>query len=432
MLPKPKITVFVLLLLLFLFSGFRSVSAEISLQALIDNANAGETVELPSGTYTESIVINKAITVMGNGKVIILSDGADPAVTIKGKGATLKNIEIKNTSGEFALLVTGSNHSIRDCLVNTNAIGIRLEEARKIEIRDVMVIGLPGAKEVGNGIDLFQSKENVIADNTIKDLRDGIYVEYSDENEVTGNHVSQSRYGLHFMFTEDNIVKNNTFTNNHTGSMIMGSYNELYSNNSLLENRKNVNSQGLFLYDVHDSLIQNNEIKDNRIGIMIDNSFTNRIKHNNVQGNALGIIFKQSTDNDITENDFKINATTILTYGDNSKQNNLFKNYWDSQMGLDASGDGFSDLEVVADPYFMEITDKNSAFQLLFQSPGMMLMEKLFKSDEKTLVKDSLPAMKPNIQQGQASTLNTGIMYISILFILSSIIFYLMGRKKLQ
>ena len=37
-------------------------------------------------------------------------------------------------------------------------------------------------------------------------------------------------------------------------------------------------------------------------------------------------------------------------------------------MGLDGNGDGFSDLAVVADPYFMQIMDKNSAYQLLFQS----------------------------------------------------------------
>lgn len=164
---------------------------------------------------------------------------------------------------------------------------------------------------------------------------------------------------------------------------------------------------------------------------MIDNSFTNTFSHNEVRGNALGIIFKQSTDNNITKNDFKINVTTILTYGDNSNQNNVFENYWDSQMGLDANGDNLSDLEVIADPYFMEITDKNSAFQLLFQSPGMMLMEKLFKSDETTLVKDSSPEMIPNIQQQSHAELNMGIMYASILFILLSTTIYILGRKKL-
>ncbi len=255
-------------------------------------------------------------------------------------------------------------------------------------------------------------------DNTVQDLRDGIYVEYSDANEIKGNMVSRSRYGLHFMYTQDNIVKNNRLVDNHTGSMMMVSYNDLYEGNTLLENRRNVNSQGLYLYDVHDAMIKANHINDNRIGIMIDNSFTNTITQNEFKGNALGIIFKQSTDNDITKNDFKINATTILTYGDGSKENNLYGNYWDNQMSLDANGDRFSDLEVVADPYFMEITDKNSAFQLLFQSPGMVLMEKLLKSNEDNLVKDRSPSMIPNIQEDVETSLNVGVMYISILFII--------------
>lgn len=428
----PKIKLVGILLFLILFIGSTKVAANSNLQAIIDQAKEGETVKIPSGTYTGSITIKKPITVLGQGNVTVVAAGDTPAINIKNKGVTIKNIAVENRSASYAIFVSGSHHSLQNVTVKTAKIGIRLNEASQIEIDGANIMGLPGAREVGNGIDLFRSKENMLTNNTVSDIRDGIYLEYSSANKIIGNKVTRSRYGFHFMYTEDNVVKNNTLIANHTGSMIMVAYNELYENNNLLENRQNVNAQGLYLYDVHDSIFNNNHIKDNRTGIMIDNSFTNTFKRNEVSGNALGIIFKQSTDNDILNNDFKINVTTILTYGDGSNQNNLHENYWDNQQGLDVNGDNLSDLKVVADPYFMEITDKNSAFQLLFQSPGMMLMEQLFKSEEKDLVKDSSPAMAPNIQQDEQTTSNTGIMYISILFILSSMIFYLLGRKKLQ
>lgn len=412
--------------------GSTKVASSSNLQALIDQAKEGETVTIPSGTYIGSVTINKPLTVIGEGKVKIKTDGETPAIIVKNKGVTIKNIKVENSTSDYAIYVTGSHHSLQNVTVKTARIGIRLNEASHIEINGAKVTGLPGAEEVGNGIDLYRSKENVITNNRVNHIRDGIYLEYSNANKIMGNQITHSRYGLHFMYTEDNIVRNNTLSDNHTGSMIMVSYNELYENNYLLRNRQNVNSQGLYLYDVHDSSFKNNHINDNRIGIMIDNSFNNKIQQNEFQGNALGIIFKQSTDNSILHNDFKINVTTILTYGDGSNQNNLNENYWDNQQGLDVNGDSLSDLKVIADPYFIEITDKNSAFQLLFQSPGMMLMEKLFKSKENQLVKDLSPAMKPNRLQEKTETLNLGIMYISILFILSSIIFYLMGRKKLQ
>lgn len=431
MLPKSRFVCFVLIG--FLLGGFSHPTlAKGDIQELIDHAKAGETVKIQSGTYKESITIDKPIKVIGEGEVRIISDGENPALTIKNRGASVQDVIVENTRSEFAVFVTGSNHLLQNITVKTAKIGVRLNEASKIVVKDVKVEGLPGAQKVGNGIDLFQAKENIIENNTVSGIRDGIYVESSGANKITGNTVSNSRYGLHFMYTQDNIVRGNTFTNSHTGSMIMVSYNELYENNYLLENRKNVNSQGLYLYDVHDSMFKDNHINDNRIGIMIDNSFTNTISRNEFKGNALGIIFKQSTDNNITKNDFKINVTTILTYGDNSKNNNLINNYWDNQTGVDANGDHFSDLEVVADPYFMEITDKNSAFQLLFQSPGMVLMEKLFKSAEENLVKDPSPVMIPNIQEDDQTEQNMGIMLISILFILSSLSIYLMGRKKWQ
>lgn len=418
-------------LVLSLFFGCNEAMAKISIQEMIDKANEGETVEIPSGTYNESITVNKAVTIIGKEKVRLISDGENPAVTINNTGAAVKNIDIENNGAEYAVFISGTNHSIKDVTVKTNKIGIRLNEASGIEVRNAKVLGVAEAQEAGNGIDLYRSRENVIADNIVHDLRDGIYVEYSDANEIKGNMVSRSRYGLHFMYTQDNIVKNNRLVDNHTGTMMMVSYNELYEGNTLLENRKNVNSQGLYLYDVHDTVIKANRINENRIGIMIDNSFTNTITQNEFKGNALGIIFKQSTDNEITKNDFKINATTILTYGDDSKKNHLSENYWDNQMSLDANGDRISDLEVVADPYFMEITDKNSAFQLLFQSPGMVLMEKLLKSNEANLVKDRSPSIIPNIRENTKVSLNVGVMYISILFLLSSTIIYILGRKRL-
>ncbi|NMD72101.1 hypothetical protein HHO41_17540 [Bacillus sp. DNRA2] len=421
-----------LLLLLYIITGLTTVSAETNLQDIINSTPEGKTVELPSGTYTGPLVINKSITVIGQKGVKIIANGDSPALILQNKGATVKNLSVENKDADYAIFISGSKHSLVNVNVKTAHIGVRLNEANSIEVRDVTVMGYQGAADEGNGIDLYRSENNVIANNTVKDIRDGIYLEYSSANKIYGNLVTRSRYGLHFMYTENNVVQDNTLINNHTGSMIMVSSNELYENNKLLENRQNVNSQGLYLYDVNESKFQNNLIKDNRIGIMIDNTFTNEITRNIFQGNALGIIFKQSTDNNITYNDFKINTTTILTYGDGSNQNNLSKNYWDNQQGLDINGDGLSDLKVVADPYFMEITDKNSAFQLFFQAPGMMLMEKLFKSDEASLVKDLTPAMSPNIEETEATSLNMGIMYISILFILVSIILFTLGRKKVQ
>ncbi len=431
MLPKWRIICF--FLIAFLLSGFSTVQAKQSLQDLIDQAKEGGTVQIPSGTYSDSIIINKPVTVIGAKNVTIISDGKAPAITIKNKGVSVKNIKIENKSAESALFVSGSNHLIHNLTIKTAGYGIQLYEANQIEIDGVKISGTTDEKHGQlNGIDLYHSKNNLIKNNTITTVKDGIYVDTSTGNTITGNTVSHSRYGLHFMFTQDNTVKGNTFSQNLTGSMIMGSHNEIYSQNYLLKNRQNVNSQGLYLYDVQDSMIQNNYIRDNRFGIMIDNSFTNTILRNDVQGNAIGIIFKQSTENKITQNDFQINVITILTYGEGSKNNRLYKNYWDSQVGLDSNGDGFSDLAVVADPYFMQIMDKNSAYQLLFQSPGMVIMEKLFKGNEEKLVKDQSPAMIPNFQEEGQIDFNRGIMLISILFILSSFIIYFLGRKKLQ
>ncbi|MEW8986481.1 MAG: NosD domain-containing protein, partial [Bacillus sp. (in: firmicutes)] len=223
-----------LFILLYIAFGFTSVAAEENLQDLIDHSQDGDTVELPSGTYTGPIVINKAITVTGQNKVTIKADGESPAIIIKNKGATVQNLSVENKNSDYAIFISGREHTLQNVTVKTALIGVRLNEASNIIVRNVKVEGYAGANEVGNGIDLYRSINNEIVDNTVQDIRDGIYVEYSNANQIHGNTITRSRYGLHFMYTEDNVVRNNTFINNHTGSMIMVSYNELYENNKLL------------------------------------------------------------------------------------------------------------------------------------------------------------------------------------------------------
>ncbi len=67
---------------------------------------------------------------------------SNPAVTIKNNGATVKNIEIENNGAEYAVFISGTNHSIKDVTVKTNKIGIRLDEASGIEVRNAKVLGL--------------------------------------------------------------------------------------------------------------------------------------------------------------------------------------------------------------------------------------------------------------------------------------------------
>ena len=75
-----------------------------SLQDKIERALPGETIEIPKGVYEENLVLTKPITLKGQGKVTIRSKNEKPAITIKGKNVSLKNMKVEYKGKEKRLL----------------------------------------------------------------------------------------------------------------------------------------------------------------------------------------------------------------------------------------------------------------------------------------------------------------------------------------
>jgi hypothetical protein len=71
-----------------------------NIQSLVDSANEGDVLEVPTGRYNESVVVNKRnlnLTVEEGGKCIL--DGErerDAAFTVVEKGVSLNGFVIKN------------------------------------------------------------------------------------------------------------------------------------------------------------------------------------------------------------------------------------------------------------------------------------------------------------------------------------------------
>jgi len=72
-----------------------------SLQSVIDIAPAGATIEVPAGTYAESLAINKALHIKGadaeNPPLIELPDGDNAGVLITASNVTLESLDISKT-----------------------------------------------------------------------------------------------------------------------------------------------------------------------------------------------------------------------------------------------------------------------------------------------------------------------------------------------
>ena len=423
-----KICSFLLLFLVFCFPRV-SIHAESTLQSKIDAASPYETITLENRTYNETIKISKPITIQGDKNTKIISCGKDPVITINKENVILKNLKIEqcnDSTDQPAIFVTGDKHSISGLEVQASYIGIKLEDARSVKIENSTVVGQRRA----NGIDLWQSNSNRIENVKVQNVLDGIYLEQSDNNMIQGSTIWQSRYGIHLMYSDKTVLESNISKENTTGAMIMGTEETSVVGNHFIDNKSNVHAQGLLLYDATKTTVLQNEIANNRVGIYVEKAKHNRIMNNSISNNFIGIQFKDASANEFTQNVMIGNVNE--SQATQSRENNIYKNYWDASLKVDTDGSGTSNIPYKADAYFLLLTKDTPEYQLFFQSPGMRILQSFIKIPDQSLLIDKEPSMKPKFvsQKGEGIGFQSNILVVSVSILLMGSILFILGRKN--
>ncbi|MCG7407020.1 right-handed parallel beta-helix repeat-containing protein [Paenibacillus sp. ACRRX] len=412
----------------------------LELQRLLDQAKPGDRIVLQPGTYEGPITINKSLTLQSaepTGEVIVRNSSEKPAITLKADRITIAGLRIVDEAiKESASILVLGNRSVLDRLqIRTGAHGIEAKDAHEGSVNRTTIewaVDDVRMAEKGNGIDLFNAHRWRMTNNTIREVHDGIYMENSDEALVAGNVIERSRYGIHCMYTKRTVIQHNEGKLNVTGAMVMAAEQVVVTGNTFSKQSENVNSQGVLLYDAHETMVSDNKIDGNRVGLYVEQSTANRVERNQVGYNFVGIQLLESSENTITSNQFLGNVTDAQAR--DSDNNTIASNYWDSFRGIDTNGDGNSEISYAINPFFQGLTRKRAAFQLFFQSPGMVFLEGLYQTERIRWTTDSSPLMRPHanfIQTGQrVDKLKTGLTGL-LLIACASLLFYKMRRQKI-
>jgi len=241
-----------------------------TIQDAINHANDGDIVRVWDGIYEENIVVDRLLSIIGNGSYCTVIAGISRqkyVVSIIADGVELKGFTIYNSSRAGVYLF--SNYSvIQDNEIIHNAQGLVLSYSHDTIIRGNTIsnnnygIHLTNSNSntiIGNnishnipegccyaGIDLFSSNNNTIIGNTIKDnTGDGIHLKNSNRNTIIGNDINHNReYGIDLWISSYNyIIDNNISNNNPTGFYYAGlslfdhSNGNNISHNNFIKNR---------------------------------------------------------------------------------------------------------------------------------------------------------------------------------------------------
>lgn len=384
-----------------------------SLQPLVDAAKAGDVITPEPGVYAGHLVIDKPITLDGQGRVTLDAGGTGSVITLNTDGATLKGLWLRNSGDQHndldsGVQVRGNYNVIKDNIIEDTLFGIELQQSNN----NLVMRNTIGSKAFelgvrGDGIRLWYSNQNRIEENKVSNSRD-VVVWYSNKNKIRQNEVRSGRYGLHFMYALNNLVEDNYFKGNTVGAFLM------YSDGIVLRNNRishgvGTTGMGIGMKESSDVTIEDNTIVYCARGIYLDVSpyqpdTTNRIRRNRLAFNNFGILFHNDwTGNIIEDNRLESNFVQVsVNAGATAKRNGWDGNFWDNYRGFDLDKDGIGDtpheMKVYADQLWMEVPAasffKGSAILSVID-----FMERLAPFTEPIkLLSDPRPKMTPEVQ----------------------------------
>ncbi|MCM3664533.1 nitrous oxide reductase family maturation protein NosD [Mesobacillus subterraneus] len=404
------------------------VSADVSLQKLIDATPINGELKLDSQKYEGNIVITKPIAIIGKKGTTIRGDGKGNVVLIKASNVTLKNLTIEHGSlnrssdEEYSGIRTmGEHNQFINLVIHDVYHGLYINSSKHNHVNNVKVTGQGTGKlgSQGNGIQLVRTSHNIIENSTIANTRDGIYVEYADKNEIRNNLVSETRYGLHYMYSNDNTFYKNRFNKNTGGAAIMHSQGIMLKENQFSFNQGS-RSFGLIIQTSSNNTVLDNEFYLNQRGIYLEQSTQNRIEGNKFFHNDIGIeLWTTSTSQVFTKNHFKQNVANVLTIGTesyNQWNQNGKGNYWGTELSvLDLDQDQIGDSPVEYRSSLYKLVEENELAYLFLKSPAIKIYEKINEvlSTQKVMVVDEFPLIKKD-EQPQAPWIPAAIPAILI------------------
>jgi nitrous oxidase accessory protein len=349
-------------------------------------ASAGDVIRVRGGVYREDLVLDKTLTLTGEGQPTLFGTGLGSVVTISAQGCELSGFTIEGSGTgqtnemDAAVQVRSDGNRILDNRMRRVFYGVVVADARHNEIADNEIVGLRHLAfgQRGDGIYLYRAPENFVARNRVSGEKDGIYFQYAPRGRAVDNVVSDSRYGLHDMFSDEVVIARNAFTDSAVGANIMNSRRIRVERNTIAGNR-GIPGIGLTLKDCDDSLVKDNTIAENARGLLIDGSSVNRFSNNVFRANDTAVtLFSSAERNAFGGNQFVDNWSDLVLSGRDSGTRWSVDgrgNYWSRYRGFDFDGDGIGDAPHPILGAFERLEGANPAARIFLQSPAAAGLE---------------------------------------------------------
>jgi nitrous oxidase accessory protein len=377
-----------------------------SLTEAVRRVPAGGRIVVKAGVYREpTIIVNKRVTIVGEGNPVLDGHGEREIMTIIADSVTVRGLVFRDVGSSYredraAIRVQEAN----GCVIDGNRFeraffGIYLARVSGCRITHNTILGQATTEAAsGNGIHLWTADHITITDNIIRGHRDGIYFEFVHFTDVDRNLSEENlRYGLHFMFSDECRYRDNVFRQNGSGVAVMYTKHVEMTGNRLEQNW-GAAAYGLLLKEIADVRLERNVFSRNTTGLMADGTTRLTVVDNRFADNGWAIQLDANTQTGrVAANDFVGNTFDVATNG-SSTDTVLEGNYWDAYRGYDLKRDGYGDVPFRPVRLFSVLVERNSPALILLRSAFVALLdvaERVVPALTPDALADARPAMRP-------------------------------------
>ncbi len=349
-----------------------------SIQDAVDNATAGDVIEVEPGLYNENVVVDKRLTIRGSGgKMSTLVNGSAgyTGILLKADGCVVDGMSVGWTYFGYGFAIQGDDCMIINSFSYASYCGVYVTNARGALIKNCDLshnsmagVAMNGSTDclildtviehnnayIGDpsGVVLVNSTGNLIYNCTIQLIYgDGIALYHSWNNEIIDCDLRFNMNGIDILHSNGNTISGNICDSNMNGIRISGA-----SSNNVTGNKCNKNTNGILLDTAQDTRVADNICNNNdAAGIYLASARGNEVVYNTLENNSVSLTYgiflnSNSTKNRMHHNILKNNNHGNVQAVDNGENNTWDNggegNFWWDWKGPDENGDG-----IVDEPY---------------------------------------------------------------------------------
>ncbi len=337
------------------------------IQDAINSSNAGDTIFVydDSSPYYEHLVIQKSITLIGEGKTSTEINGSAldnslDTINITGNHVTIRNFRITDNNGYYyqaAIKVMGDFLTLSDCIIQRNEwVGISLVGASSCQFNDcelhenLVAVNLVNSQkntiqnflchENSDGITLYQSSDSNHLINCTCDSNsfDNILIQQSTGNNIRGCICQNGYDGISLPYAANTTMRNNTLVNNYANFGIGSSYvSDFYCD---IDTSNTINGKPIYYLIGQHDLLFDDTTEIGFLGLVSCRNIS--VKHRDFTNNFEGLLLVNTSDSSVENCGFTNNdghGMYIISSSNNTMRNCTFQNsFWDGIFWFSSSG----------------------------------------------------------------------------------------------